>query len=150
MKRLVILVLGMTVAISQGAPTEDTTNVVAILRQSADGPNPDGSYNWSYETENGSKAEESGSLREVGSGTEAIQARGTFSYTAPDGAVIELEYVADENGFQPQGAHLPVAPVIPEGIQRALDWIATHPEENDTDALRNNNQPKNQEEQEEK
>lgn len=26
---------------------------------------------------------------------------GTNSYTAPDGQVIKLEYIADENGFQP-------------------------------------------------
>lgn len=30
-------------------------------------------------------------------------------------------------GFQPQGAHLPVAPEVPEAIQRALQYIAANP-----------------------
>lgn len=35
--------------------------------------------------------------------------------------------MANEEGFQPQGAHLPTSPPIPEAILRALDWIAAHP-----------------------
>lgn len=32
----------------------------------------------------------------------AISAQGSNQYTAPDGQVISLTYIADENGYQPQ------------------------------------------------
>ncbi|CAH0407170.1 unnamed protein product [Chilo suppressalis] len=64
----------------------------------------------SVETSNGISAQEQGQLKNVGSENEAIEVRGQFSYTGPDGVVYTVNYVADENGFQPQGAHLPVAP----------------------------------------
>ncbi|XP_001600141.2 cuticle protein CP14.6 [Nasonia vitripennis] len=127
MSRLVLVVLAVALAVASSAPT-DSSSPVPILRQALDGPNPDGSYNYNYETGDGTKAEESGSLRNVGSENEAIAAQGSYSYTDPEGNVIEVKYIADENGFQPQGAHLPVAPAIPEAIQRALDWIAAHPQ----------------------
>ncbi|KAI4465711.1 cuticle protein [Holotrichia oblita] len=102
--------------------------VATILRQAND-VNPDGSYQWSFEADNGISAQEQGRL---GGGNEpAIQAQGGFQYTAPDGSPISLTYVADENGFQPQGAHLPVAPTpppIPDYILRSIEYNAAHPE----------------------
>lgn len=35
---------------------------------------------------------------------------GSYRYSDPEGNIITLRYVADENGFQPEGEHLPVAP----------------------------------------
>lgn len=62
-------------------------------------------YFSSYETENGIKAEETGSLKKASGPdtSDVIIAQGTFSYTAPDGTVINLNYIADdENGFKPE------------------------------------------------
>lgn len=101
---------------------------IAIVAQSQDGPNPDGSYKWSYEAGNGIKANEEGALVNAGTDTEAMSVQGGYSYTGDDGVAIELTYKADgEGGFQPVGAHLPTSPPIPEAIQKALDWIAAHP-----------------------
>ena len=56
-----------------------------------------------------------------------MRAEGSFEYTDPEGGAVRLTYIADENGFQPQGDHLPTPPPIPEAIQRALDYLATVP-----------------------
>lgn len=46
---------------------------------------------------------------------------GSFSYTGPDGVQYSITYTADENGFHPQGAHLPTPPPIPPEIQRGVE-----------------------------
>lgn len=79
----------------------------------------------SYETGNGISAEERGSPKNPDTHVK----QGSFAYTGPDGVQYAISYNADENGFQPQGAHLPTPPPIPEAIQRALAYNAAHPEE---------------------
>lgn len=95
-----------------------------ILRQDLE-VNVD-NYHHAYETDNGIKAEEQGALKKIGE-EEAITATGGFSYKAPNGEDISVVYVADENGFQPHGDHIPVPPAIPALIERALKYLAEHP-----------------------
>lgn len=107
---------------------------IPIVKQDAD-VGFDGTYHSSFETGNGIVAEEHGVLKNAGvKDAEAEEVVGLVSYTAPDGTPISLRYVANENGFVAEGAHLPVAPVdtntpppTPVAIARALDWIAAHP-----------------------
>ena len=82
-----------------------------------------------YETANGIKADARGLLNNAGSENEALSVQGSYSFVGDDGVTYTVTYVADENGFQPQGAHLPTPPPIPEAIQRALEYNAAHPEE---------------------
>ncbi|CAH0552211.1 unnamed protein product [Brassicogethes aeneus] len=102
-----------------------------IISQSSD-ISPDGSYQSQYETGNGISAQESGVLKNAGQkDAEALEVQGSAKWTADDGTPIQLTYIANENGYQPQGSHLPVAPEpqpIPAAIQRSLDWIAAHPQ----------------------
>ncbi|RZC39710.1 Chitin bind 4 and/or PAT1 domain containing protein [Asbolus verrucosus] len=84
--------------------------------------NGDGSYNFAYETGDGIQAQEEGYLKNAGSQDEAQAAQGSYSYTAPDGQQISVSYTADENGFQPQGDHLPTPPPIPDAILRSLEF----------------------------
>jgi len=79
----------------------------------------DGSYSYQYETTNGIGAQESG----VG----GYYASGSAAYYAPDGQLIQLTYTADENGFHPQGDHLPTPPPIPAAILKSIEYIRTHP-----------------------
>ena len=92
-----------------------------VLREASD-ISPDGSYNFNYETDNGISFQESGSPRVQGPEGPAVASQGSYSFVAPDGVQYTVTYVADENGFQAQGAHLPVAPPVPEAIQRSIQY----------------------------
>ncbi|XP_011186015.2 larval cuticle protein 65Ag1 [Zeugodacus cucurbitae] len=81
---------------------------VEIVRQDSD-VQPEG-YSFDSETSDGSKHSSSGVLNNVGSDHESLAVKGSFSFVADDGQTYTVNYVADENGFQPSGAHLPVAP----------------------------------------
>ncbi|RZB41580.1 Chitin bind 4 domain containing protein, partial [Asbolus verrucosus] len=79
--------------------------------------NADGSYNYAYETGNGISAQERGQLKNA----DALSADGSFTFTSPEGQQFSVSYIADENGFQPQGSHLPTPPPIPEAILRSIE-----------------------------
>lgn len=95
---------------------------IPILRYENEN-NGDGTYRYAYETGNGIQAQEEGYLKDDGA-EGAQQAQGSFSYTGDDGQQYSIQYTADENGFQPQGAHLPTPPPIPEEILKALEQNA--------------------------
>lgn len=63
----------------------------------------------SVETSDGKSHQEEGQLKDVGTDHEAIVVRGSYTYVGDDGQTYTINYLADENGFQPEGAHLPRA-----------------------------------------
>lgn len=81
--------------------------------------------NFRYETGNNIIAEEQGYLKTVGDNQDqaALVQSGSYSYTAPDGQVINVEYTADEFGFRVKGDHIPTPPPVSAEIQKGLDLI---------------------------
>ncbi|CAH2237026.1 jg9518 [Pararge aegeria aegeria] len=105
--------------------TIDTTTVIPIISFDKE-QGTDGSYKTSYETGNNIFAQEEGYLKTVGQDEDAVPAlvqQGSYSYTAPDGQVITVEYTADEFGFQVKGDHIPTPPPVSPEIQKGLDLI---------------------------
>ncbi|KRK01273.1 larval cuticle protein 65Ag1 [Drosophila yakuba] len=98
------IVLFALFAVALAAPSDDV-----VLKQEFDNIGVDG-FNYAFETSNGIAAQEQGQLKNAGTELEALAVKGSFSFVADDGQTYTVNYIADENGFQPQGAHLPVAP----------------------------------------
>ncbi|XP_071442458.1 endocuticle structural glycoprotein SgAbd-2-like [Hetaerina americana] len=123
----VFIGVALFVAMASGAPQYSayvSREYSAPILAYTNDHNPDGSYAYSYQTGNGISASERGFLKSPGTQLEAQVAQGSYSYTAPDGTPITVNYIADENGFRAEGAHLPTPPPIPPAIQRSLAFIA--------------------------
>ncbi|XP_037074500.1 cuticle protein CP14.6-like isoform X1 [Pollicipes pollicipes] len=96
---------------------------VRILSQKSD-QDQVGNYEYSYEQDNGQRMQEVGRVQpgpepETGS----ISMEGSYEFVGNDGNTYQVSYVANENGFQPRGAHLPQAPAqIPEYEQLRRDY----------------------------
>ncbi|KAH8297831.1 hypothetical protein KR054_011185 [Drosophila jambulina] len=104
MKFAVVLAFAALFAVAIAAPTQEAT----VLRSESD-VGPEG-YSYTLETSDGVSKNEQGQLKNIGTEQEAIAVKGSFSFVADDGQTYTVNYIADENGFQPSGAHLPVAP----------------------------------------
>ncbi|XP_055626757.1 endocuticle structural glycoprotein ABD-4-like [Toxorhynchites rutilus septentrionalis] len=115
-----LVVISALVALAVAQDPKDTQ--AQIVAQDAI-INPDGSYQNRFETSNGINAQESG----VG----AQSAKGSYSFTGTDGAQYTVEYVADENGYQPRGAHLPAEQPAPEYVLKGLEQIRSNPPRDD-------------------
>ncbi|XP_046746776.1 endocuticle structural glycoprotein ABD-4-like [Diprion similis] len=123
-------VIAALVAVCVAAPPPSSGSAdepIPIISQTQDGPNPDGTFNSAFETGNGIQVQQQGSLKQIDEKTFAQVVQGSWSYPGPDGAPIQVTYIADENGFQPQSDAIPTSPAIPEAIQKSLDFNAAHP-----------------------
>ncbi|XP_058839596.1 larval cuticle protein LCP-30-like [Topomyia yanbarensis] len=81
-------------------------------------------YNYVFETQNGINAEESGKIESDGKGSEGLRSQGFYQYVGDDGQVYRVDYVADTNGFVPQGDHIPK---VPPAIEKLLSYLASQP-----------------------
>lgn len=112
----------MAVAFGQTDPNTKPQSAAVIKTQEIN-TSEDGSYRFNYESDNGISIAESG----VG----GVVVNGQASWISQEGVPLSITYVADENGYQPTGFHLPTPPPIPEAIARALKYVAEHPPKKD-------------------
>ncbi|KAF0313627.1 Larval cuticle protein 65Ag2 [Amphibalanus amphitrite] len=85
-----------------------------------------GNYEYGYQQDNGQQVQEVGRVA-PGSQPETgtLEQQGSYEFIGDDGNTYRVDYTANEGGFQPQAAHLPVAPAqIPEYAQLRQE----HPE----------------------
>ena len=102
-----------------GAPHDS----VQVLKSESE-VNPD-SFRIGLELDNGQIQHQSGQLSGKGEELALVQ-QGDFQWVSPEGETISLKYIADENGYQPEGAHLPVAPPIPVEIIKSIEYIRSN------------------------
>lgn len=78
-----------------------------------------------YETGNNIIAEETGFLKDINEEhpNGVLVQHGQYTYTAPDGQIVNVQYTADENGFHATGDHIPTPPPVSPEIQKGLDQI---------------------------
>ncbi|XP_066942665.1 PDZ and LIM domain protein Zasp-like [Macrobrachium rosenbergii] len=84
--------------------------VAQTLDDQRDGPFQDGTYYFRYATSDGIEREEGTRL----TGPLTHEVTGSYSYIAPDGTLVAMEYIADENGYRAYPVRNNVVnPVVP-------------------------------------
>ncbi|XP_055589320.1 pupal cuticle protein 20-like [Uranotaenia lowii] len=104
-----------------GSGSSSSGNTIGVKEDTRD-LNEDG-YNYRILTDNNIDFAESGRIENRGSDNEVLRAKGYYEFVADDGVKYRVDYIADENGFQPTGTHLPTPPPIPEEILRSLQVL---------------------------
>lgn len=97
-----------------GRPLNDDTITKFLTNQDTDG-----TYAFDVQQSSGLQIQEEGQAGHY--------ARGSYSYTSPEGVPVQVVYTADEYGFHPQSDLLPTPPPIPEAILRSIQFIQEHP-----------------------
>ncbi|XP_076294925.1 cuticular protein 18 [Lasioglossum baleicum] len=98
-----VIVLCVLAATASAIPLDPGEPPIPILEDDRGGPNSDGTYTYMYRTANGIQADE---LGYVDANSKVLNARGSYSYTAPNGELVQVTYLANQHGFQPIGSHI--------------------------------------------
>ncbi|XP_073811899.1 larval cuticle protein 2-like [Musca autumnalis] len=120
MFKFVLICTLVAVAVARSPPSKfaSTDDAHAEVIYFTSDVNENG-FQYAYDTTN--------NIHAIASGNENGDHQGGFSWISPEGKDIAIQYVADENGYQPRGDVLPTPPPIPAAILRALEYIRTHP-----------------------
>merc|ERR1712240_94586 len=116
-----MLLVALFVAVAAAENTYEYKEPIAITKYGSVSDET-GKYSYNFEAANGIKVSEEGQQKHFGDKPEegyGSVAHGSHSYEL-EGVTYTINWVADENGYQPTGAHLPVAPPMPEYVVQML------------------------------
>lgn len=105
MKFAVIFAI-VIVAVSAAPPVKPKSQSDDVTILSRSFANDGKAYKFDFEQSDGQKRDETGEIKVIDKET-GIVMRGSFSFIGDDGQTYTVTYIADENGFQPSGAHIP-------------------------------------------
>jgi len=120
-----MILIAVFLAVAAAAPAPQESQPILILKQSQNHDTEKQVYSFSYETENGISVSESGVQKQIGDKPEeaGTVSQGKYSYPE-DSVTYTITWVADENGFQATGDHLPTPPPMPEHVVKMLADLA--------------------------
>merc|ERR1712191_3543 len=118
-----MILIAVFLAVAAAAPQE--SKPILILKQSQNHDTEKQVYSFSYETETGISVSESGVQKQIGAKADeaGTVSQGKYSYPE-DSVTYTITWVADENGFQATGDHLPTPPPMPEHVVKMLADLA--------------------------
>ncbi|XP_067631791.1 endocuticle structural glycoprotein SgAbd-3 [Eurosta solidaginis] len=116
----VFVILYLCVAVTMATEDAKLISNEAIVEH-------DGTYHYHYELDDGSKATQNGVLKPVEGQFSGEAIQGNFAFVADDGKEYAIQYIADELGYRPVGAHLPTPPPVPESVLKSLKYLEEHP-----------------------
>lgn len=103
-------------ALALARPQENPSTTAASILEYTQGDDGAGNFNFAFKTSDGINEQAQGNLKDItvpkydengqrvgDEQAKGLVQQGSYSYTAPDGQQITVNWIADENGFQPQG-----------------------------------------------
>ncbi|KAG5675015.1 hypothetical protein PVAND_004955 [Polypedilum vanderplanki] len=121
MIKLIVVIACATLALARPQENPSTTPAAILEYTAAD--DGTGNFNFAFKTSDGINESAQGNLKDItvpkyneagekvgDEQAKGLVQQGSYSYTAPDGQQITVNWVADENGFQPTGDHIPLPP----------------------------------------
>ncbi|KAL6257210.1 hypothetical protein P5V15_012137 [Pogonomyrmex californicus] len=102
-----IIALCALVAVALAAPAHDNNQTVLVKETPLNNIGIEG-YQYAYELSDGHAHQESAEVINAGQENQSLVVRGSFTYVDPETNVrYTVNYVADQNGFHPEGNHIP-------------------------------------------
>merc|ERR1712126_648366 len=113
-----MILIAVFLAVAAAAPLEESAPIILIKSQTQNHDTEKQEYSFCYESENGIIVSESGVQKQIGDKPEEAGTVSQGKYSYPEDSVT---WVADENGFQAKGDHLPTPPPMPEHVVKLLN-----------------------------